>query len=248
MSPALTWNTARRVLTQLRRDRRTVAMLLLLPALLTWLLQYIFSEAPEPPTGPIFDTLGPRIMGLFPLILMFVVTSITMLRERQSGTLERLMVGPTGKADVVLGYALAFGLIGTLQAVIMTAWSAWPLGLSIPGGMWQLGLFMILDALVGTALGLLASAVARTEFQAVQMMPMAILPQLLLAGLFIDRAAMPTALEWISDALPVSYAIDGINHVLAGEPDKIWSQVLILIGFIVGSLLLGSLTLRRRTA
>src|SRR5690606_39273460 len=185
MNVSLTWNTARRVLTQLRRDRRTVAMLLLLPALLTWLLQYIFSEAPTPPTGPIFDTLGPRIMGLFPLILMFVVTSITMLRERQSGTLERLMVGPSGKADVVLGYALAFGLIGTLQAVIMTAWSAWPLGLTIPGGMWQLGLFMVLDALVGTALGLLASAVARTEFQAVQMMPMAILPQLLLAGLFI---------------------------------------------------------------
>ena len=247
MNVSLTWNTARRVLTQLRRDRRTVAMLLLLPALLTWLLQYIFSEAPVPPTGPVFDTLGPRIMGLFPLILMFVVTSITVLRERQSGTLERLMVGPTGKADVVLGYALAFGLIGTLQAVIMTEWSAWPLGLTIPGGMWRLGLFMILDALVGTALGLLASAVARTEFQAVQMMPVAILPQLLLAGLFIDRTEMPIALEYVSDVLPVSYSIDGINHVLAGNPGEIWSQVLILTGFIVGSLVLGSLTLRRRT-
>jgi len=247
MSPSLTWNTARRVLIQLRRDRRTVAMLLLLPALLTWLLQYIFSEALTPPTGPIFDTLGPRIMGLFPLILMFVVTSITMLRERQSGTLERLMVGPSGKADVVLGYALAFGLIGTLQAVIMTVWSAWPLGLSIPGGMWRLGLFMVLDALVGTALGLLASAVARTEFQAVQMMPMAILPQLLLAGLFIDRTAMPTVLEWMSTVLPVSYAIDGINDVLADDPGAMWAPALVLVGFIVGSLLLGSLTLRRRT-
>lgn len=247
MSLSLTWNTAHRVLIQLRRDPRTVALLLLLPALLTWLLQYIFSEAPEPPTGPIFNTIGPRIMGLFPLILMFVVTSITMLRERQSGTLERLMVGPTGKADVILGYALAFGVIGTMQALIMTVWSVWPLGLDIEGGMWRLGIFMILDALVGTALGLLASAVARTEFQAVQMMPVAIIPQLLLAGLFLGRSEMPTVLEYVSDVLPVSYSIDGINHILAGETGEIWSQILILLGFIIGSLLLGSLTLRRRT-
>lgn len=247
MNAALTWNTARRVLTQLRRDPRTLAMMLLLPALLTWLLQYLFSESPEPPTGPIFNMMGPRIMGLFPLILMFLVTSITMLRERTSGTLERLMVGPTGKADVILGYALAFGLAGTVQALIMTVWSRWPLGLEIPGGMWRLGLIMVLDALVGTALGLLASAVAKTEFQAVQMMPLVIIPQLLLAGFFVNRDDMPTALEWVSDALPVSYSIDAINHILAKEGSQIWSQVAILAAFIVGSLLLGSLTLRRRT-
>jgi len=245
MNPRLTLNTAGRVLTQLRRDPRTVAMLILLPALLTWLLQYIFSEMPTPPTGPIFNTIGPRIMGLFPLILMFLITSITMLRERTSGTLERLMVGPTGKADVIVGYALAFGLIGALQALLMTFWSRWPLGLEIQGEMWQLSLIMVLDALVGTALGLLASAVARTEFQAVQMMPLAIIPQLLLAGLFIDRTSMPTVLEWVSDVLPVSYAIDGVNNILAGE--SVWPQVGILSAFVVGALLLGSLTLRRRT-
>ena len=248
MSISLTWNTASRVLKQLRRDPRTVAMLLFLPAMLTWLLQYIFSEVPVPPTGPLFDTIGPRIMGLFPLILMFVVTSITMLRERQSGTLERLMVGPTGKADVILGYALAFGVVATAQALIMTAWAFWPLGLEIPGGMWRLGIIMVLDALVGTALGLLASAVARTEFQAVQMMPLAIIPQLLLAGLFVDREAMPTVLEYVSDVLPVSYAIDAINLVLAGDGSQMWPQVGILLGFIAGALVLGSLTLRRRTA
>ena len=247
MKLSLTWNTARRVLIQLGRDWRTVAMLLLMPALLTWLLQYMFSEAPVPPTGPVFPTIGPRIMGLFPIILMFVVTSITMLRERQSGTLERLMVGPTGKADVVVGYAFAFGLIGVMQAVIMTVWSAWPLGLDIEGGLVPLGLFMVLDALVGTALGLLASAVARTEFQAVQMMPAAIIPQLLLAGLFVDRSDMPVVLEYISDVLPVSYSIDGINNILANNTGAIWSQVVVLVGFIVGSLVLGSLTLRRRT-
>lgn len=247
MNPRLTWNTAKRVLTQLRRDPRTLAMMLLLPALLTWLLQYIFSDQPTPPTGPIFNSMGPRIMGLFPLILMFLVTSITMLRERTSGTLERLMVGPTGKADVILGYALAFGLVGTLQALTMTLWSRWPLGLEIPGGMWRLGLIMVLDALVGTALGLLASAVAKTEFQAVQMMPLVIIPQLLLAGFFLDRDQMPRALEYVSDALPVSYSIDAINHILADEGGQIWSQVGILGLFVAGALALGSLTLRRRT-
>lgn len=247
MNPSLTWNTTQRVLTQLRRDPRTVAMLLVLPAALTWLLQYIFSEAPVPPTGPVFNTIGPRIMGLFPLILMFLITSITMLRERTSGTLERLMVGPTGKGDVILGYALAFGLVAALQALLMTAWSVWPLGLEIPTGLWRLCLVMVLDALVGTALGLLASAVARTEFQAVQMMPLVIIPQLLLAGLFINRDQMPRVLELISDALPVSYSIDAVNHILAGDGSAIWGPVTVLVGFIAGALVLGSLTLRRRT-
>lgn len=247
MNLALTWNTAKRVLTQLRRDPRTLAMLIVLPTGLTWLLQYIFSESPVPPTGPVFNTIGPRIMGLFPLILMFIITSITMLRERQSGTLERLMVGPTGKADVILGYALAFGMIATVQAIAMTAWSVWPLGLEIPTGLWRLGLIMVLDALVGTALGLLASAVARTEFQAVQMMPLVIIPQLLLAGLFVNRSDMPVALEYISNVLPVSYSIDGVNEVLAGNGDGIWGPVAILVAFIAGSLVLGAMTLRRRT-
>ena len=247
MNPALTWNTAQRVLKQLRRDPRTLVMLVVLPAGLTWLLQYMFSESPVPPTGPIFNTIGPRIMGLFPLILMFLITSITMLRERQSGTLERLMVGPTGKADVILGYALAFGLVAAIQAVVMTAWSVWPLGLDIPTGLWRLGIVMVLDALVGTALCLLASAVAKTEFQAVQMMPLVIIPQLLLAGLFVNRTDMPAALTYVSDVLPVSYSIDAVNSILAGDGGAMWAPVGILVAFITGSLLLGAMTLRRRT-
>lgn len=247
MNLALTWNTAHRVITQLRRDPRTLAMLIVLPAGLTWLLQYIFSESPVPPTGPIFNTIGPRIMGLFPLILMFLITSITMLRERQSGTLERLMVGPTGKADVILGYAVAFGLVAAVQAIVMTGWSVWPLGLDIPTDLWRLGLIMVLDALVGTALGLLASAVAKTEFQAVQMMPLVIIPQLLLAGLFVNRSDMPRPLEYVSDVLPVSYSIDAVNDILAGDGGAIWAPVEILVAFIAGALVLGSLTLRRRT-
>jgi ABC-2 type transport system permease protein len=222
-------------------------MLLVLPALLTWLLQYIFSEMPTPPDGPLFNTLGPRIMGLFPLILMFVVTSVTMLRERQSGTLERLMVGPTGKADVVVGYAIAFGLIAVVQALVMTVWSYWPLGLDIPSEAWRLGLIIVLVALLGTAMGLLGSAIARTEFQAVQMMPAVILPQLLLAGLFLPRDQMPRVLELVSDVLPVSYAIDAINDILAGNGSDIWPEVAVLVAFIVGALVLGSLTLKRRT-
>ena len=247
MNPALTWNTAHRVITQLRRDPRTLAMLIVLPAGLTWLLRYIFSESPVPPTGAIFNTIGPRLMGLFPLILMFLITSITMLRERQSGTLERLMVGPTGKADVILGYAVAFGLVAAVQAIVMTAWSVWPLGLDIPTDLWRLGLVMVLDALVGTALGLLASAVAKTEFQAVQMMPLVIIPQLLLAGLFVNRADMPRPLEYVSDVLPVSYSIDAVNDILAGDGNGIWAPVAILVAFIAAALVLGSLTLRRRT-
>jgi ABC-2 type transport system permease protein len=249
MSPRLTRATMVRVLTQLRRDRRTVALIVLVPLVLLTLLWWMFQDVPTLPGKPApFDSVGPALMGLFPLIIMFLITSVTTLRERRGGTMERLMASPTHKADVVLGYGLAFGLVATLQGALVVAYSLWVLGLSFAGPAWALMLIIVLDSLLGTALGLAASSLARTEFQALQMMPAIILPQLLLAGIALDRDKMPQVLQWISSAMPLSYPIDAIKSLSAhASVSGIWNDVGILAAFIVGALALGVTTLRRRT-
>ncbi|MFE7197089.1 ABC transporter permease [Microbacterium oxydans] len=235
--------TAGRVLTQLRHDPRSIALMLIAPSLLVGLFAWLFSEQ-----DGVFDQFGGAILALFPFIVMFLITSITTLRERRSGTLERLMTTPLEKADFILGYALAFGLMALLQAVITVSFAVAVCGLDVDGPLWQLGLVAVVDALLGTALGLLASAFAQTEFQAVQFMPLLVFPQIILGGLFMPRDQMPDVLHAISDWLPLSYAIDTINAVVAGdEGADVFGPLLIVVAFAVGALALAALTLRRRT-
>ncbi len=235
--------TAGRVLSQLRHDPRSIALMLIAPSLLVGLFAWLFSDQEG-----VFDQFGGPILALFPFIVMFLITSITTLRERRSGTLERLMTTPLAKSDFILGYALAFGLMALLQAVITVSFAVWVCGLSVDGPLGQLGLVAIVDALLGTALGLLASAFAQTEFQAVQFMPLLVFPQIILGGLFMPREQMPDVLHAISDWLPLSYAIDTINAVSAGDEGwDVFGPLLIVVAFMLGALVLASLTLRRRT-
>ncbi|MCX5111227.1 ABC transporter permease [Streptomyces sp. NBC_00378] len=245
LSPARTLATAARVLRQLSHDARTVALLLLVPVVLISLLRYVFDGSPRT-----FDAIGASLLGIFPLITMFLVTSIATLRERTSGTLERLLAMPLGKGDLIAGYALAFGAVAIVQSLLATAVSVWALGLDVIGSPWLLLLVALLDALLGTALGLFVSAFAASEFQAVQFMPAVIFPQLLLCGLFIARDRMAPFLEAISNVLPMSYAVDGMNQVL-GHTDitgDFVRDVLVVAGCALLVLALGAATLRRRTA
>lgn len=235
--------TAGCVLSQLRHDPRSIALMLIAPSLLVGLFAWLFSDQEG-----VFDQFGGPILALFPFIVMFLITSITTLRERRSGTLERLMTTPLAKSDFILGYALAFGLMALLQAVITVSFAVFVCGLETDGPLWQLGLVAVVDALLGTALGLLASAFAQTEFQAVQFMPLLVFPQIILGGLFMPRDQMPDVLHAISDWLPLSYAIDTINAVSAGEEGwDVFGPLLIVVAFMLGALVLASLTLRRRT-
>ncbi|MFF3832041.1 ABC transporter permease [Streptomyces sp. NPDC002458] len=244
LSPARTLATAGRVLRQLRHDPRTIALLLIVPVLMITLLRYVFDATPET-----FDAIGASLLGIFPLITMFLVTSIATLRERTSGTLERLLALPLGKGDLIAGYALAFGAVAVAQSLLATAMSVWVLGLDVVGSPWLLLLVALLDALLGTALGLFVSAFAASEFQAVQFMPAAIFPQLLLCGLFTPRDRMHPVLEAISDVLPMSYAVDGMNQVLTHTDvtADFYRDILIVAGSALLVLCLGAATLRRRT-
>ncbi|MFC9282298.1 ABC transporter permease [Streptomyces collinus] len=237
--------TAARVLRQLRHDPRTIALLLLIPCLMLVLLRYVFDASPRT-----FDNIGASLLGVFPLITMFLVTSIATLRERTSGTLERLLAMPLGKADLIAGYALAFGALAIVQSALATGLSVWLLGLDVTGSPWLLLLVALLDALLGTALGLFVSAFAASEFQAVQFMPAVIFPQLLLCGLFTPRSDMHPVLEAVSDVLPMSYAVDGMNEVLhhTDMTATFVRDILIVAGCALLVLGLGAATLRRRTA
>jgi ABC-2 type transport system permease protein len=237
--------TAARVLRQLRHDPRTIALMLLVPCLMLVLLRYVFDASPRT-----FDNIGASLLGVFPLITMFLVTSIATLRERTSGTLERLLAMPLGKADLIAGYALAFGTLAVIQSALATGLALWLLGLDVTGSPWLLLLVALLDALLGTALGLFVSAFAASEFQAVQFMPAVIFPQLLLCGLFTPRADMHPVLTAVSDVLPMSYAVDGMNQVLhhTDMTATFVRDVLIVAGCALLVLALGAATLRRRTA
>jgi ABC-2 type transport system permease protein len=240
----VTLATARRVLGQLHHDRRTLAMLMLVPCVLIALLAWLFSDTPE-----VFDRIGPALLGIFPFITMFLVTSVATLRERTSGTLERLLTMPVNKLDLLLGYALAFGLLAMLQALLASGLALWLLGLDVAGPAWAIVLVAVVDAVLGLALGLFVSAFASNEFQAVQFLPAIILPQFLLCGLLVPRDAMPSVLSAISDWLPLSYAVDAMGELsvstdFTGEAAR---DVIIVACCAVAALAVGAVTLRRRT-
>ncbi|HVV76729.1 MAG TPA: ABC transporter permease [Mycobacteriales bacterium] len=242
MSPRMLAATARRVLAQLRHDPRSVALMVLVPTLLMILLRYVFNSS------SVFDRVAPSLLTFFPFLLMFLTTSVTMQRERTSGTLERLLTTPAGKLDLLGGYGVAFSVISVVQVVLAALVSVW-LGLSVAGSFGWLLLVALLSALLGVALGLLASAFARTEFQALQFMPVVVLPQFLLCGLFRPRGLMADVLRWASDVMPLSYAVEAVDHVTndAGLGGDFWRDVAILAGCAVAGLTLAAATLRRRT-
>ncbi|MEV5707731.1 ABC transporter permease [Actinoallomurus sp. NPDC052274] len=243
MSITVTLATARRILSQLRHDHRTLALIVVVPSLLMVLLRYVMNR-PEA-----FDRFGPMLLGVFPLVVMFIVTSVATLRERTSGTLERLMTMPLGKLDLLLGYALAFGVTALVQVAVVATISLTWLGLDLRGSVWTLVILTLLAALLGVALGLFTSAFARTEFQAVQFMPAFILPQVLLAGLFVPRDQMSTVLRWIADVLPLSYLVGAMRELTghSGLTGTLGRDIAVIAGCTVLALLLGAATLRRRT-
>ncbi|MEO6509469.1 MAG: ABC transporter permease [Nocardioides sp.] len=245
MNPRITLAVATRVLTQIRRDRRTAAMLLVLPCLLITLLWWMFQDIER---GMTFDRLGPGLLALFPFIIMFLVTSVTTLRERSSGTLERLLAMPMGKLDFLVGYAIAFGIVAAIQSALAVLLSVGVLDLDIQGPVWLLVVVAIADAVLGSALGLFVSAFATTEFQAVQFMPAFVIPQILLCGLFVARDQLPTVLEKVSDVLPLSYATDAMQTLtVTTATGDVWQDIAVVAAFALAALGLGAATLRRRT-
>lgn len=236
--------TAHRVLLQLRHDPRTIALIFVVPCVLLALLRWLYNDQTE-----VFDRIAPALLGVFPFVLMFIITSITTLRERVGGTMERLMASRLGKLDFIMGYMLAFGLLAIVQALLASALLLYGFDLDVSGPTWFLIVVALGDALLGTALGLFVSAFARTEFQAVQFMPAIVFPQFLIGGLLLPLSQMPDALEAIAYCLPLTYAIDALNQVTGHTSltDDAWRDLWVILGCIIAAVLLAALTLKRQT-
>jgi ABC-2 type transport system permease protein len=244
MSASRTAATATRVLFQLRRDPRTLALLVVVPCVLMLIVDQLFAGREH-----VFQSVGVPMLGMFPLISMFLVTSITMLRERTTGTLERLLTTPLTKLELLLGYGAAFAAVAVVQVAIVSFVGFGLLGLDSVHSKLLIVLLAVANALLGMAFGLFLSAFAQTEFQAVQFMPAFILPQILLCGLFVARDQMAGWLQWISAALPLTYAFDALDRA-ASEPAlgaRFWADVVVVTGATLLALVLGAATLRRRT-
>jgi ABC-2 type transport system permease protein len=243
MSLRVTTAVAARVLAQLRRDPRTLVLIVGVPCVLEFLLQQLFGR-----DSPVFQHVGAPLLGLFPFVTMFLVTSITMLRERTTGTLERLMTLPLAKVDLLVGYGVAFALVAVVQATLVSVLAFGLLGLNVAGPQWLVVALAVANAVLGSTLGLFVSAFAQTEFQAVQFMPAVVFPQFLLCGLFVARDEMATWLRAISAVLPLTYAYDALARAAADTIDaRFAADVAVLCGCIVVALVLGAATLRRRT-
>ncbi|MGH3734704.1 MAG: ABC transporter permease [Micromonosporaceae bacterium] len=244
MSLSMTLRTTGRVLNQIRHDPRTLGLILVVPSLLLALLYFVFDSAPL-----IFDRIGLMMLGIFPIISMFLVTSIAMLRERTSGTLERMLTTPLHKLDLLLGYGIAFAVLAALQAAIASTVAYFLLDLDTEGSLGAVMGIAVISAVMGSSIGLFTSAFATSEFQAVQFMPVVVAPQILLCGLFWPREQMVGWLQAASDVLPMTYAVDALLEVsqYADPTDQMWRDVAIIVGAIVVALLLGAATLRRRS-
>ena len=244
MSARILFSTTRRVLTQLRHDRRTLALVVLVPVLLLTLVYYLF----EKQVG-VFNEIGLIMLGLFPFAIMFLITSIAMMRERTSGTLERLLTTPLHKPDLLFGYGIAFGLVAAVQAGVATGLAYWAFNLDTRGSVGLVILIAVADAILGVALGLFFSAFAQSEFQAVQFMPAVVFPQIFLCGLFAPRDQMAGWMHALSNAMPLTYAVEALQEVGAHtDPTGLmWRDLAIVGGCAVLALSLAAATLRRRT-
>jgi ABC-2 type transport system permease protein len=244
MSPMILLRTTGRVLRQLSHDKRTIAMVIVLPLVLLTLVYYLFEKQPH-----IFDRIGIIMLGVFPFILMFLITSIAMLRERTTGTLERLLTTPLHKLDLLFGYGIAFGVLAAIQASAGAGLAYGAFDLQTAGNAGLVILIAVADAVLGMALGLFFSAFASSEFQAVQFMPLVAFPQVFLCGLFTPRDQMAGWLHALSDIFPLTYAVQALQEVGAhADPTALmWRDLGIVAGSAVLALALSAATLRRRT-
>jgi ABC-2 type transport system permease protein len=244
MSPRILGASTRRILSQLRHDHRTIGLMVVVPVVLLTLLYFMFEDAPG-----VFDRIGLIMLGVFPFVIMFLITSIAMLRERTTGTLERLLTTPMHKADLLFAYGIAFGIAAAVQASVASGVAYWLYDLDTQGTKGLVILIAIANAVLGVALGLFSSAFARTEFQAVQFMPIVVLPQILLCGLFVPREQMAGWLQAISDVMPMTYAVEALQEVGANAQatDTLWRDLGIVVGCVVVALTLAAATLRRRS-
>lgn len=193
-----------------------------------------------------FDYFGPVLLGFFVFFFVFLIAGVSFLRERTSGTLERLLSSPLRKWEIVIGYVLGFGVFTMLQATIIASYAIYVLDMEMVGTFWFVLLVILLLSMSALTLGTLLSAFANNELQMIQFIPLVVVPQIFFSGLF-NLETINDWLSWIGVVTPLYYAANALRDVMVRGLgwDSIYQDVLILVGFSVLFITLNILALRK---
>jgi ABC-2 type transport system permease protein len=241
---AKTLTVARRVMLQLVRDRRTIVLLVFVPLVIASIIGV------SVPDKRMLDYTAPAMLAFLILFFGFILTGISVLRERTQGTMERLMASPISRMDVVAGYLLGFLVFALLQTLIIFFYMIYVLDVSYYGELWQILVFQALIGVGAVCLGTFFSIFARNEFQMMQFIPLIIVPQIFLCGVLWPVEQMPDYLQWVARFLPLTYGVDGIRALMleGRELLDIGKEIGVLAAYAVGLLVLAAFTLRRGTS
>jgi ABC-2 type transport system permease protein len=236
-----TFVVARRVMLQVVRDRRTIVLILIVPLVIATISGFSITDKTS------LNIMSPGLLATLILFFGFLITGISFLRERTLGTLERLLASPLSRMDIVTGYLLGLLLFALIQTLIMFFYMVYVLNISYTGSLWQILIFQVLIGINAVCLGTFFSAFARNEFQMIQFIPLIIVPQVFVSGLFIPTNQLPVVLEWVSKFLPLTYGVEGIKALMLQGQGllDIGKDIGILVAFAVAFLALAALTLRK---
>ena len=244
MIPSQAFTIASRIMRQLIRDRRTLALIVLVPVVVMTLIGLSFPE------GNVLDFIAPALLATLALFFSFLLTGISFLRERSQGTMERLMASPVSRLDIVVGYLFGFFIFALTQTLIIVLFTIYVLDVHYYGNLWQIFVFQTIVITGAVNLGIFISTFARNEFQMVQFIPLILFPQIFLCGVIWPVEQMPDYLQWLSVILPLRYAVDGLRDImLAGKNlTDVWFELVVLVGFAAVMSVLAAITLRRGAA
>jgi ABC-2 type transport system permease protein len=239
--PRYALTIAGRVIRQLIRDRRTMALIIIVPMVVMTLIGLSFPEE------MVLDRIAPALLATMVLFFSFLLTGISFLRERSQGTMERLMASPVSRLDVVLGYLFGFFLFALAQTLIIVLFTIYVLDVNYYGDLWQIFVFQVVIIAGAVNLGIFTSTFARNEFQMVQFIPLILFPQIFLCGVIWPAEQMPEYLQWIGKFMPLKYGVDGLRDIMLSGMNlaDVWFELLVLVGFTVVTSVLATLTLRR---
>jgi ABC-2 type transport system permease protein len=226
---------------QVIRDRRTITLIIIVPLVIASIAGVSI------PNKMMLNNAAPAVLATLILFFGFLITGISVLRERTQGTMERLLASPISRMDIVVGYLFGMLLFALTQTLILFFYMVYVLDVSFQGDLWQILIFQIFIGINAVCLGTFFSVFARNEFQMMQFIPLIIIPQVFLCGLFIPISQLPEYLQWIAKFLPLTYGVEGIKFLMIEGQNllDIGKDVGILAAYAIGLLVLAALSLRR---
>ncbi len=194
--------------------------------------------------------LTPGFVAFAAFFFTFLLTSVAFLRERSSGTMERLLASPVRRWEIVLGYLLGFGLFALVQSLIILLFTIYVLGAKLAGGLLAAFVAEALLVAVAVVMGIFFSFYARNEFQVIQFIPIVVIPQVVLCGFITPLETLWTPLRLLAYAMPMTYCVRALRWVIirGGSLFGAWPDLVVMVGFVALFTLLASRMIRRQVA